>query len=352
MASGRSDRPVGGPDIVLGANTCFAVKRWPEPERWLAVLGEELGLDQCQVTLDLFEPGLDPEHSTAAARAIARASSRAGITLHSTFTGLAAYSSNLLLDPDPLVRSAAERWFGRAIELTAEMGAAGTGGYLGAFSVSDSADPATRRRRLDGLTAAMVRLSQRASASGLSFLMFENMAVEREFGHRIEEAHELEERASTGPVPWVLCLDLGHPCALRTGTRSDDPVAWLSERWRSTPVLQIQQANRGGDFHWPFTPERNAEGLLDPRRVVRYLAGWPADEPVLLFLEVIHPAEHPDDGVLADLRQSVACWREAMAEAAAATPAPTASSGATAVGGGAESPSGGPESPSGSGGSG
>ena len=32
----------------LGINTCFAVKRWPQPERWAALVRDELGLDLVQ----------------------------------------------------------------------------------------------------------------------------------------------------------------------------------------------------------------------------------------------------------------------------------------------------------------
>ena len=52
------------PRLHLGVNTCFAVKRWPEPERWIALVREDLGLDCCQVSLDLVDPLLD-EAATA-----------------------------------------------------------------------------------------------------------------------------------------------------------------------------------------------------------------------------------------------------------------------------------------------
>ncbi len=299
------------PDLSLGFNTCFAVKRWPEPERWMAVVREDLGLRHCQVSLDLFEPGLDLSMAVPAARSVARAAQRSGVVLHSSFTGLAGYSSNLLLHPDPEARRASRRWFERAIDVTAEMGAAGAGGFLGAFSVRDAANTGVREQRIAELAEAMAGLSDHAARAGLSFLLFENMAVPREFGHSIPEAHRLEELGAGGPVPWILCLDLGHPCALSTGTPSDDPLHWLAQPWQHTPVIQIQQANRGGDFHWPFTPQRNDEGLLSPQAVVESLVSAGTDTS--LFFEIIHPAEHPDDAVLDDLHQSVECWRAALA---------------------------------------
>lgn len=306
------------PAIHLGINTCFAVKRWPETERWMSIIADDLGLQQCQVSLDLFEPGLDPVMATGTAQAVSKAAATAGVTLHSTFTGLAGYSGNLLLHPAPEARRAALQWFERAIDLTGEMGAAGTGGFLGALSVADAADPVQRHMRTGELKAAMDHLSDYASRVGLSFLLFENMAVPRELGSCIPEAHQLEAMGSEGPVPWTLCLDLGHPCALNTGSPSDDPLHWLSEDWMRTPVLQIQQANRAGDFHWPFTPERNAEGLLFPAAVIESLQANIPDGDLYLFFEIIHPAEYPDDGVLSDLRQSVDCWNTAIEQAAVA----------------------------------
>lgn len=277
----------------------------------MAIVRETLGLRHCQVSLDLFEPGLDPSMAMSGARSVARAAQQSGVVLHSTFTGLAGYSSNLLLHPDPEARRAARHWFERAIDLTAEMGVAGTGGFLGAFSATEAADATWRRQRIAELADAMTWLSEYAARAGLSFLLFENMAVPREFGHSIAEAHRIEEMGAGGPVPWVLCLDLGHPSALATGTASDDPLRWLDEPWQHTPVIQIQQANRGGDHHWPFTPGRNREGLLSPRAVVESLVAAGTDAS--LFFEIMHPAEHPDDAVLDDLGQSVECWRAALA---------------------------------------
>lgn len=303
--------------LRLGINTCFATKRWPEPQRWASIVADHLGLVDCQVTLDLFDPGLDPQVTGPYAEAVAHAALQAGLHLHSTFTGLQAYSGNLLVHPDATMRAAAERWFLRAIEVTARLGARGTGGFLGALSVADAAEPPRRAQMLHSLGGSMERLSNHASRVGLEFLLFENMAVGREPGFCIEEAAMLEARGNKPAMrgngaPWVLCLDLGHPCALPSSSASADPLAWIAAKWRWPPVLQIQQSNRDGDHHWPFTAEHNRAGLLHATATIEALmaSGWEGD--IYLFLEVIHPHEHPDAGVLADLEQSVAYWRKAI----------------------------------------
>ena len=56
-AVGRPGRGAG-PHVRLGINTCFAVKRWPRPEDWAAVVRNELGLDLVELCADLIA-GID-----------------------------------------------------------------------------------------------------------------------------------------------------------------------------------------------------------------------------------------------------------------------------------------------------
>ncbi|MDQ6796329.1 MAG: sugar phosphate isomerase/epimerase, partial [Chloroflexota bacterium] len=104
--------------LRLGINTCFAVKRWPETNAWLRIVHDRLGLALIQHSFDLIPDG----SSDASAEALGADIRGAGGDLHSTFTGLAAYSGNLLLHPDPIQRARAEAWFGWAIRYTAAAG--------------------------------------------------------------------------------------------------------------------------------------------------------------------------------------------------------------------------------------
>ncbi len=101
--------------VRLGINTCFAVKRWPRAEDWAPIVRDRLGLELVQHSLDLDESPpawLDPVAAGASGpddRRPPRPDS------HSTFTGLAAYSRNLLLHPRRRRAAAALAWFGGAI---------------------------------------------------------------------------------------------------------------------------------------------------------------------------------------------------------------------------------------------
>lgn len=297
---------------ILGVNTCFAVKRWPEPYDWARIVKEDLGLDVVQLSLDLLPVGFDTAAALGYARRAKKAAEEFGIEIHSVFTGLGVYSSGLLLSDDADDRAAAYGWYERMIEVTAEAGARGLGGHLGALSVPAAADPARRAALIEDELSQMRRLADAAKASGLDHLQFENLAVPREYGHSISEAHAIEDALADTAVPWRLCLDLGHPAALDESTPSGHAVNWVTETWRTTPVVQLQQSPRGADHHGPFTAAANIAGTVDAKAVLGAIAeSWHGDVP--LFFEIIHAHEHRDSDVVADVRESVDFWRTAMA---------------------------------------
>ena len=165
--------------LSLGINTCFAVKRWPRPADWAPIIQDRLGLRLVQHSLDLIEPPLSDETVVPASAAVRAAAVSHGLRIHSTFTGLADYSANLLLHPDPATHDAARRHFERAIDLTARVGGVATGGHVGAFSVADWRDRARREERWNDLRAALAVLAGDARRAGLEYLMVENLAAAR-----------------------------------------------------------------------------------------------------------------------------------------------------------------------------
>lgn len=298
--------------LHLGINTCFAVKRWPEPEQWVRIVKDELGLDCCQFSLDLVDPLLDEAATMDYADATREFATFHDLFIHSTFTGLAAYSWSQLLHPQQAMRAAATRWYERAIDFTARLGASGMGGHIGAFSVQDALNQERKQTLLRELEERLTALAQYAAQRGLSHLLFENMAVTREWGHRIEEAQQLTNIDTGGGVPLVLCLDVGHPCALHTGSASDDYLAWFAISWPHLPIVHLQQTDRTGDHHWPFTRNYNAQGMVRAEDILQAVEPWLVGGDVYLFLEPIHPFEADDTMVLDELRESVDYWRKSL----------------------------------------
>jgi D-erythrulose 1-phosphate 3-epimerase len=299
-------------EFRLGINTCFAVKRWPQPGAWAAVVSE-LGLDLVQHCLDLVDVDVDDGDLAAQASELRDACQRSGLTLHSTFTGLAAYSASLLLHPDPARRDRAVRWYRRAIEFTAAAGARSTGGHVGAYSVADWRDSGRREELWGRLRAALGTLAGYARDCGLDYLMVENLAAARE-PSSMAGIRSLLSSGDSGHAAIVACLDVGHQCVPGATGDEADPYAWLRQLGASAPVVQLQQSDAVADHHWPFTAEANGAGRIEAPRVLQAIEASGARE-VALILEVIHPFEADDDRVLDDLRASVEYWRRHLGAA-------------------------------------
>jgi sugar phosphate isomerase/epimerase len=293
----------------LGVNTCFAVKRWPRPADWAPIVAGDLGVDLVQHSLDLVDLDADLRAQAAEVR---DACGAAGLELSSTFTGLIAYSTSLLLHPDPATRQRAADWYGRLIEFSARAGARRAGGHVGSLSTADHADPARRRALWKELEETLGQLAARARAAGLDGLLVENMACAREPA-TIADVERLLAPGDAQRVPVELCLDIGHQCVPGTAGDDRDPYAWLLRLGARAPVVHLQQSDAEGDHHWPFTASYNAQGRIDAGRVLERLIASGA-EHVELILEVIPPFEQDDRTVVAELRESVEHWRAALCD--------------------------------------
>jgi D-erythrulose 1-phosphate 3-epimerase len=293
--------------LELGINTCFAVKRWPRPVDWAPIVADRLKLRLVEHSFDLVSLGAG---ASAAARDVTAVTTAAGITVRSTFTGLAAYSSNLLLSPDASERRSAKAWFTEAIEFTGAIGGAATGGHVGALSVADWRDSDRRKERWEGMRDDLDELARVARTRGLEALLIENLAAARE-PSTMAMVRDLLTEGDSRRVPIRLALDLGHMCVPGTTGDDRDPYAWLRALGRAAFEIQLQQSDATADHHWPFTAEANRAGRIDADRVIDAL-GEGGVEGVALILEVIPAFEQDDDAVLDGLTASVDYWSEAL----------------------------------------
>jgi sugar phosphate isomerase/epimerase len=298
-----------GMRVTLGVNTAFAVKRWPRVEDWSSLVRDELGVSTVQVCLDL----VDLRTSATTEREASRhrtALSKHGLTADSTFTGVNAYSTNLLLHPNRAGRASAQRWYERAIRFTAAIGGRGTGGHVGAYSVPDWSDARRREALNNELRTRLRALAGYSMRAGLSYFAVENLASVREPG-TIKQVDALLTARDSEHVPVMVCVDVGHQCVPGMVPPDADPYAWLRHFARKACAIHLQQ-NDGTDRHWPFTVERNATGVIDAERVLDALEAGGASD-VLLVLEITEPPREPDTAVVDHLRESVAYWAAAIA---------------------------------------
>jgi sugar phosphate isomerase/epimerase len=297
--------------VRLGINTCFAVKRWPRPVDWARVVRDDLGLDLVELSLDLLEGFETDEGRRRVADENLAALAGSRLAAVGTFTGLNAYSHNLLLHPDPAGRQQAVAWYQSVIELTATLGLAGAGGHVGAMSAPDWRDPAARAERWAGLKEALATLSGHARRAGLEYFLVENLVPVREPGTMAQVA-DLLTAGDADHVPVGVCVDLGHMCVPGTSGPDRDPYAWLARFGAGLFEVQLQQSDAEGDHHWPFTAERNRRGRIEAGRVLDTLAGSGARD-VTLILEMIPSWEQPDHELRADLVETAEYWRTAIA---------------------------------------
>jgi sugar phosphate isomerase/epimerase len=295
--------------VTLGINNCFAVKRWPVADEWAQIVADQLGLDVIQHSLDLTDLGGD---TASDATELRRACSAHGLRIDSVFTGLMAYSTNLMLAPDPAQRQRGEAYWADAIRFAAALGAVSVGGHVGSLSRRD-ADSADRREALRAeLAQRLAGLSALAHDLGLAALLVENMACDRE-PSRMSDFDGLLAPAIDGRAAITLCLDIGHQCVPGTSGAEADPYAWLATLGRQATVVHLQQSDADGDHHWPFTAAHNEQGRIRAPRVLQALRESGADD-VTLILEVIPAFEADDRRVLDELQESVTYWQQAITD--------------------------------------
>jgi D-erythrulose 1-phosphate 3-epimerase len=291
---------------TFGINLGFAIKRWPQPQQWARVVRDELDLDTVQFSFDLLDPWW-PEHETLAARA-REAADAYGITIHSAQVGLAMYTYNGLLHPDPDARAAAVEWWHRAFRIAAELGASAMGGPVGALSIPELDEPAVRERRYGELVETMRILAEDARAAGLDALLVEPTPLPREIPSSIAESVRLADDLEGAAVPLQYVLDVGHalfrPLYGSEATLSD----WLEPLAASIGVLHVQNTDFEGDSHWGWPDVR---GRFD-------VAGFGADvraaglSHLPIFLELFDAFEADDAEVLARTRSSVEYCRQSL----------------------------------------
>ncbi|WP_137132694.1 TIM barrel protein [Rhizobium sp. FY34] len=289
-------------DLSLGVNLSFCVKRWITPELWAPLVRERLGLDFVQYSLDLTDPMWPTAILDRQAEAIRRETEDYGIGVHSAFIGLAHYTYNQMLHPDPAVRDYAETWLARAYAFAANAGIAAVGGPLGAIASRIDGHEAEEipARDYDDLVSRMLRLAQRARSEGLSELFVEPTPMRREWPWTIDQARRMMTDVAGSAVPWKLCVDWGHGTHQPLyGPQVDNMMPWFTGLSDVIGAVHIQQTDFQFDRHWDFTEE----GLVDPAQSADELrrAGL-AHVPV--FLEVFYPFERDDTSILAALEAS------------------------------------------------
>ncbi|MCS0494023.1 sugar phosphate isomerase/epimerase [Ancylobacter sp. MQZ15Z-1] len=308
MSAGGPDTPV---PIPFGINLGFCVKRWVTPELWTRIVRERLGFELAQFSYDLVDPMWPDAVLDRHAEAVRRETQARGITVHSAFIGLAHYTFNQLLHPDPAVRDYAEAWLVRAYRFAAMAGIPRVGGPLGAIAARLDGSEAEAIDETDyaDLIARMHRLAERAAAEGLSELYIEPTPLRREWPWTIAQARRMMGDVAGSAVPWRLCPDWGHGTFEPLyGPDHGEMEPWFRELKGVITAVHVQQTDFALDRHWDFS----VPGRVDPVDVAARLRRT-GIAPAPVFLEVFYPFEHDSGSILTALETSSALLRKAFA---------------------------------------
>lgn len=292
--------------FTLGTNLCFAINRFPEPHVWAQVVAERMRLKSVQLVSDLLHPFWPEEILARQTEDIRQAVNRYGIEIHSLMTGTFSRTNHLMFPQEDL-RTLWFTFFIKFIDLAVALGARAVGSHFGILSVYDVSHVARYNARVQEAIRLWQELSFYAQEKGLEFLFFETMSIPREMGYTISQARSLWEKLNArAGVPIRMCLDVGHaPHPIER-----DPYAWLEALGAQAPLVHLQQTEAGHSRHWPFTPEYNAQGIVDPQRVLETIAATGIDE-VWLGFEILHRERYElESQVIPDHVASVAYWRQ------------------------------------------
>jgi sugar phosphate isomerase/epimerase len=296
--------------VNLGINLCFAVKRFTEPEAWAEFVRDDLGLDTVQFTFDLLDPWWPEAGRGALIRRARAAADSSGLTIHSAYTGLAHYVPAGLLDPDPDARGIAVRWWQRACDVAAELGADAVGGPLGTLSVREAASPAARSQRYLDLLDSLEVITGHAARAGLREFLIEPTPIAREIPSTITQCRRLlDDLRDRCPVQAGITLDIGHAVFEPLYGPDASAESWISGLGTGIRMLHLDNTDRRGDPHWGWPHDSGRVDLAPVGASVR-AAGL---DGILAVLEVYPRFEDDDDQVRRVLAASVAYCRQHLA---------------------------------------
>jgi sugar phosphate isomerase/epimerase len=260
---------------------------------------------------DLLNPWLPQDLVDEQVAKISENAAKYDVAVRTTFTS-AFTRVNHIMHPDRHTREVWFEWLKRFFDLSARLGAEGSGSHFGSLSVTDNADPARRRERLAEGLQTWRRLAEYGAGLGFRYILFEPMSVSREIAHTIQETREILDAFDSMdmPIPMRLVLDVDHGDVASPDPADTDPYAWLREFGSESPVIHLKQSKRDKGGHWAFTAEHNADGKITGEQVLAALGESGAEEATLV-LELSHREREPAESrVVADLKASVDYWRQ------------------------------------------
>jgi D-erythrulose 1-phosphate 3-epimerase len=295
--------------FTLSVNTNPLVNRFAEPEEFVAVLTDEIGIRHIQLVHEFINPSWNVKTIRRLADRMARALAAKNAEITSAMTG--PYGRlNHFGHPDAEVRSYYVRWFKTYTDIAADLGCPAIGTQFAILTYRDHDDPQRYRAIMDAALSCWREVAEHARLKGLAYLFWEPMSVSRELGHTLKATQDLQDwiNAAKLPIPLLPMVDIDHGDVTSSNPRDIDPYSWAKDFAAQSPIIHIKQStmNKGG--HWPFTAHYNADGRITPDKLLHALrTGGGSDNELCLEL-AFREREPTDRNVVAALKESVEYW--------------------------------------------
>lgn len=299
----------GTATFSLSVNTNPLVNRFAEPEDFISVLADEIGIGHVQLVHEFINPSWEARTINRLTQRMAKAAAARRVKITSAMTG--PYGRlNHFAHPDEEVRAYYVQWFKTLASIAADLGATSIGTQYGIFTYKDYDDTARRAHLMQVALDCWRDVAAHARERGLQYLFWEPMSVGRELGHTLQATQDLQDwiNAAKLPIPLKPMVDIDHGDVSSPNPRDVDPYAWARDFATQSPIIHIKQStmNKGG--HWPFTRQYNENGRITPDQLLSAIrAGGSTDNELCLEL-AFREREPTDRAVVAALRESVAYW--------------------------------------------
>ena len=293
----------------LSINTGFAVNRYSEPEEWVKIIGEDLGLRHTQMTADLLNPSYNDKIISNHITRIKNACSQYNVSVSSTFTG-GFTRVNHLAHPDKKIQSFWIDWFKRFIDISVELGSNNVGSHFGILTAKDNNDTQRREERVKENIENWHTIGRYAKEKGLSYLSWEPMSISREQGETIEKCKDLHAQVNNNAsIPFKMCLDVDHGDVTSPNQNDTNPYEWLRVFAKESPLIHLKQSSANKSGHWPFIKQYNEIGKIKPEEVLETLTNAGSTDAQLILELSFKEREPIDSTVISVLKESVNFWR-------------------------------------------
>lgn len=293
----------------LSINTNPLVNRVAGAGQLIDCIAYEIRCGRVQLTPEFLNPSWPAPILRRMVSEFNAAMDRTGVKITSIMT-----STFLRLNhfghPDPHLRDYYLEWFKTLADLASDIGARSIGSQFAILTHADWNDHARRAAIIEAAVDNWRIVSEYGKNAGLSFLYWEPMSVGREFGHTIKEAASLQQYLETKQfaLPMYMILDVDHGDVSSGDPDDTDPYAWLSAFSKKSPIIHIKQSSTNKSGHWPFTPEYNGAGKIEPLRLLQAVENGGGKDNELCLELAFREREPNDTTAVSALASSVAHW--------------------------------------------